>query len=159
MTRIGHAMRMLLCCTFILAAPACDEDIPDDLLLPEPHRHANGLVAFRPDGFDVFDRPGGFGFRESGPIRAPRIAEVWVSDIVPDIAAVGRRRLPGGSTAEYATLRHEGGMGGPEYELVAWRPDGARWIVATERAQSEWGEPDFVVAWALIDRVRIAPAD
>lgn len=159
MTSMGRTVRMLLGCMLILAAAACDEDIPDDLLLPDAHRHASGLVAFRPDGFDVIDRPAGFEFRESGMIRAPRNVEVWLSDIVPDIAAVGRRRLPGGSTAEYATLRHEGGMGGPEYELVAWRPDGARWIVVTERAQSEWGEPDFIVAWALIDRVRIAPVE
>ena len=155
MISIWRGARMLLACMLLLAASACDDDIPDDLLLPEARRHAAGLVAYQPTGFDVLERPDGFRFQEDGMIRAPRILDIWMSDTPPEVDADGRRRLPGGSAAAYAILRHEGGMGGPEYELIAWRPAGNRWIVASERVQSEWGEPDYVIVWAVLDRARI----
>lgn len=160
MISIWRGARMALACTLLLAATACDDDIPDDLLLPEARRHDTGLVAYQPVGFDLSVRPDGFAFQEEGMIRAPRFLEVRFSEAPPAIDADGRRRLPGGGTASYAIIRHEGGMGGPEYELIAWRSAGDRWIVASERAQSEWGEPDYVIVWAVIDRARIdTPAE
>lgn len=146
---------MVVACMLLFAASACDEEMPDDLLLPQALGHDNGLLAFPPRGFDVSEHPGGFRFQESGMIRAPRVLEIRVSDRPPDVGSDGRRRLPGGATVPYALIRRDGGMGGPEYELIAWRSDGPRWIVVRERVQSEWGEPDFILAWAVIARARI----
>lgn len=154
-TCMWRGAQILLAGMLLIAASACDEDIPDDLLLPQALEHDNGLLAFPPKGFDVSEFPGGFRFQQSGMIRTPRVLEVWVGDAAPGVGADGRRRLSGGESVPYSIIRREGGMSGPEFELIAWRSHGSRWIVVSERVQSEWGEPDFVLAWALIARARI----
>lgn len=154
--RIRCRARALLAGAVVLLAAACDGQDADDLLLPEEHRHANGLAVRPPVGFDMREAPDGFRFREAAMIRSPRLVHVTLIEAPPDLTADGRRQLPGGAMASHATIRLNGGSGGAEYQLILWRPLDDRWLVVEERAQSEWGEPGFAVAWALIDLARAA---
>ena len=138
----------------LLAGAGCDETPPDELLLARVVQHANGLVVPPPAGFEVVVQSDGFQFRERGDIRAPRLVEAALGDSPPAIAADGHRRLPGGGRAAYASRTLNGGSGGTEYALIAWRAADDRWIVVRGQAQSEWGEPGFPVVWAMIDRAR-----
>ncbi len=155
LTRLRRAAWTALASAALLVVPAaCDGDDPQDLLLQQVHRHANGLIVPQPDGFEVIENPDGFLFREEGMIRAPRLLQVSLSPVPPHFDADGRRPLPDGETASHATIRREGGSGGRLYELIVWRPVDGGWIVISELAQSEWGTPRFSVAWALIERTR-----
>ncbi len=156
MAGMRHIAGWILVCAVLLG---CDEAPPDPLLLPEMLRHANGLTVPRPDGYEVFEQADGFLFREAGDIRSPRSLEVVIGRTLPDLAIDGHRQLPGGGTAAYAARTLNGGSGGTEYALVAWRRVDGRLIVFREQAQSEWGEPGFALIWAVIDRTGIRPAD
>lgn len=151
--------RMLLAWAVLLLAVSCEEPAEFDVTLHEELRHADGLVVRRPDRYHVIESVEGIAFQEDGNIRSARHVRVTRRTRAPSIAPEGSRDLPGGATARYAMETGEGGSGGTEYKLTVWRPAGDAWIVVSETAQAELGEPGFFVAWALIDQARIEGAD
>ena len=50
-----------------------------------------------------------------------------------------------------------GGSGGEEYELRAWRRARDGHLLYTQRDQSELGEPDFDLAWIVIEGTKLVP--
>ncbi len=150
-------LRLLLVCAVLPLALSCKEQGDVEVTLREELRHANGLAVRRPDGFRAVEEAGGFAFEEDGMIRSPRYLRVLRLEQAPSQAPKGSRELEGGARASYAVERRSGGSAGDEYELTAWRAAGGLWIVVSETAQSEAGEPDFPAAWALIADARIDP--
>jgi len=151
-----HCLRILLVCAVLLPALSCKEQGEAEVTLQEELRHANGLTVRRPDGFRTIEEACGFAFEEEGMIRSPRVLRVLRLEQAPSHASPGSRKLESGTTASYAIERRSGGSGGDEYEFTVWRATDGLWIVVSEAAQSEAGEPNFATAWALIDHARIA---
>ena len=151
-------LRNLLICALVPVVLSCEEQGDVTVALQEEVRHANGLTVRRPEGFRTIEEAGGFAFEEEGMVRSPRFLRVRRSEQAPDKAPQGSRTLASGADASYAVEQRSGGSGGDEYELIVWRPAEGGWIVVSETAQSELGEPDFVAAWALIDDAGIAAA-
>ncbi len=151
-------LKVLLICALVPLALSCDEQGELKVTLQEEVRHANGLAVRRPDGFRTIEEGGGFAFEEEGMVRSPRFLRVRRVEQAPSQTSQDSRELEGGASANYTVERRSGGSGGDEYELTVWRAAEGSWIVVSETAQSELGEPDFALAWALIDQARIAAA-
>ena len=149
-------LRILLICAALPLALSCEEQADVEVTLREELRHANGLAVLRPDGFRAIEEAAGFAFVEEGMIRAPHYLRILRLEQAPPQAPQGSRKLESGASASCAVARRSGGSAGNEYELTAWRAAGDSWILVSEIAQSEMGEPNFATAWALIDQARIA---
>jgi hypothetical protein len=149
-------LRILLICAVLPLALSCEEQGDVEVTLQEELRHANGLAVRRPDGFRAIEEAAGFAFEEEGMIRSPRFLRVLRLEQAPSQEPTGSRKLESGVSASYAVEKRSGGSAGDEYELTAWRAAGDSWIAVSETAQSELGEPDFAVAWVLVDQARIA---
>ncbi len=149
-------LRNLLICALVPLALSCEEEGNVKLTLQEEVRHANGLAVRRPDGFRTIEEAGGFAFEEEGMMRSPRFLRVSRVEQAPSQTPQDSRELEGGASASYTVERRSGGSGGDEFALTAWRSTDGGWIVVSEVAQSERGEPDFAAAWALIGSARVA---
>ena len=149
-------LRVLLICAALPLALSCEEQGDAEVTLQEEMRHANGLTVRRPDGFRAIEEAGGFAFEEEAMIRSPRFLRVLHQEQAPSQAPDDSRKLESGESASYALERRSGGSGGDEYKLTVWRAAEGGWIVVSETAQSERGEPDFALAWVLIDQARVA---
>jgi len=153
---MGVWLRILLICAVLPLALSCEEQGDSGVTLKEEVRHASGLAVRRPDGFRPIEEAGGFAFEEEAMVRSPRFLRVLLQEQAPSQEPSGSRKLESGASASYVLERRSGGSGGDEYELTVWRAADGSWIVVSETAQSELGEPDFALAWALIDEARIA---
>lgn len=118
--------------------------------------HPNGLQLSRPRGFQDIQTEHGFTLSESGGIRSPRKIEIELVKDQPDIQQPRQRPLPAGAVARFSIREVGAGSAGPEYEFRASEEVGERWIVVIASAQSERGEPDFALAWQVLESARLS---
>jgi hypothetical protein len=118
--------------------------------------HPNGLQLSRPPGFQDIQTEHGFTLSESGDIRTPRKIEIELVNDQPVMQQPRQRALPAGAVARFSIREVGVGSAGPEYELRASEEVGDRWIVVIASAQSERGEPDFALAWQVLESARLS---
>ena len=69
-----------------------------------------------------------------------------------------KTRTIGDVEVRYTILDLEGGgSGGEAYRLSAWRPARAGHLLYVQEDQSEWGQPDFDLAWTVIEGTKLSP--
>ena len=120
--------------------------------------HANGLRVDRPPGFAESATANGFSLDEKGDIRSPRSMTIELVVHPPAVRHPEERSLPNGGVAGFAVREVGAGSAGTEYELSASQRIGDRWIALRATAQSEDGQPDFAVAWRVLERARLSAA-
>jgi hypothetical protein len=129
----------------------------------EPSReqlgHPNGLRLPPPPGFLRTQTEYGFTLSEGGDLRTPRTIEITRAKEPPAIRQPQTRGLATGATARFSVQEVGSGSAGAQYELRASKQLGSSWIVVVATAQSERGEPDFALAWQLLDSAEISGAD
>lgn len=149
----------------IAAAPACRDRRPaPPAVATVTHVHPNGLVLTIPDAIGTqrlaVDRtPTGFSVHgEPGNARTPTSARVTLNAGAATPPGVWpKARTVRGATIRYAVVTFpEVGSGGPEYELRAWEPARTGHIAYLQHVQTE-GEPDFAIAWAVIEGTKLSP--
>ena len=118
--------------------------------------HPTGLRAPLPTAFTQVSNDAGFVFVEAGDLRSPLTLEIELRDAPPTFASAKERWLSRGDVAVYRVSELAGGSGGVEYELVATKPAGARWIVVTAFQQAQGAAPRFETAWGVLDRAGLA---
>ena len=60
-----------------------------------------------------------------------------------------------GQEIHYIVVEDEGGSAGPGFELRAWKKTKNRIVLITSYTQTELGQPNFDLAWAIISTVDI----
>ncbi len=93
-------------------------------------------------------------FMEAGARRSPMVIELWLVDRPPAGGVNIEERTLDGHAVRYVEETREGGSGGPQHLLRAWRTVGARTLVMEARVQRERGRPDFDVAWQTFASAR-----
>lgn len=121
-----------------------------DIVFSEKLDHPGGLRAELPDGYRAEQRPQGYRFSSPENTRLVRWIEITETVTPPHI-------VPSGETVVERSSHHiletmGGGSGGTEYQLIAWKAAGDRFITVTAIEQTEWGTPDFAAAWAVLKR-------
>ena len=67
-------------------------------------------------------------------------------------------RTVGDVDVHYTILDLEGGgSGGEAYRLSAWHSARAGHLLYVQEDQSEWREPDFALAWSVIQGTKLSP--
>jgi hypothetical protein len=134
----------------------CKEEKIRYLLIEEVVEHPSRLNVPVPVGFTARDLGERLSLREAGLTRGSVSLEFSVlTDEPAKSDSPETRQTATGEDALFRETREDGGMGGPEYTLEAWRAaslDGEpAWIHMRAHAQREHGEPDFSLAWAIFD--------
>lgn len=126
--------------------------------------HPNGLSLALPERLDgrslsVKQTETGFDIQDGRSAR-------YVTHVIVDLragatappGAFPKTRAIGGRTIHYVVAEAEGpaGSGGPEYDLRAWEPARGGHVAYASREQTE-GEPDFSLAWTVIERLTPPP--
>ena len=135
--------------------PACFEDIPDAGAMATA-THRNGLRIVASVDYTITETTDGFQLR---PVTARREVDETVIEVhdAPPTASgdIQTKRTEAGKVA-YTVQALNGGSGGTEYALTAWRPMGERWIVMTAVQQREWGKPGFVEVWNMFETATLS---
>jgi hypothetical protein len=107
------------------------------------------IVKEQPDGFEVRREH----TRTVGPVTVKLVPGVpsplgyW-----PDTRTVG------GAEVHYIIVDLKGGgSGGEQYQLTAWRRARNGHLLYDQFEQSEMGEPDFELAWSVIEGTKLSP--
>ncbi|MGH1343537.1 MAG: Tsi3 family protein [Nannocystales bacterium] len=109
-----------------------------------------------PDGFRADHVENRMTFTESGALRSPMVIELWLAAGPPTPATSLEQRSLTGGPVRYVEEVREGGSGGSEHVLLAWRAVGERTLVMEASAQRESGKPNFAVAWQALEGARVA---
>lgn len=136
-----------------LSLSACAEN--DVVTCAQNLTHSEGFTACVPEGFESTMGPTGFEFVETGNLRTPKIIKL---EILPGGSESYRldqsRALDGiGQTVRYGVRELGSGSAGTEYQLLAYLDFNGRGLLVTAREQTEFGQPDFATAWAVLDRI------
>ena len=118
--------------------------------------HRNGLRIVASVSYTITETADGFELRPATARREVDETVIEVHDRPP--AATGdiqTKRTEAGKVA-YTVQALNGGSGGTEYALTAWRPMGERWIVLTAVQQREWGKPGFVEVWNMLETATLS---
>ena len=122
--------------------------------MPDSTVQYAGLTAEMPQGYRPDHFEDRMTFMESGALRSPMMIELWLAEEPPaDVTRVQERTLSG-RPVRYAEETREGGSGGPQHVLRAWRAAGGRTLLMEAKAQRESGKPDFDVAWQTFASAR-----
>ena len=122
------------------------------------HVHANGLQLSAAETCQVRTTPVGFVIVSSinDHLRYPFQVSVELLETQPQATGHRVRYLGSGRILWYsATHPEESGMGGPEWEMIAFEHVGNRWIRYREDKQDEW-EPDEL--WDIAQGLRYLPS-
>lgn len=114
--------------------------------------HRNGLVVVLPTPMSV--EPTETGYRlspvDGHMLRSPWSIEVLLDDgPVPADGSLGRLRADD-IEFPYKVDRFDGGSGGTEYVLNAWKALDAGHILLIQSEQTEFGQPDFALGWSIL---------
>lgn len=136
-----------------LSLSACAED--DAVACAENLTHSTGFSACLPEGFESTMGPTGFEFVEVGNLRTPKIIKLeTLSGGARSYRLDQSRTVDGiGQTVRYGVSELGSGSAGTEYQLMAYLEFNGRGLLVTARAQTEFGQPDFATAWAVLDRI------
>ena len=119
-------------------------------------RHPKGLRIPMPAGFTAETTDHGFLLRPADywELRsATTITIDWTEIAAPEGDWPLRRSL-GGALLRYRIERFEGGNGGPEYLLQAWKPLAGGHVRLEQYVQKEFGRPGFSLGWAVLEGAR-----
>jgi hypothetical protein len=136
-----------------IALPGCMPET-SKVRFSETMSHENGLITQRPEGFEAVSQPAGYDLTESGALRNPM--QITLSLLSPGAAAHDIPRAWFGVFGlHYRITIAEGGSGGSLYNLEASKAFGICRILLQATQQSKDGTPDFLVAWALLEKTAI----
>jgi hypothetical protein len=120
-----------------------------------PRAHPNGLVLTLPAELEraliVEQTEAGFAVEVPGERRIRRSATVALRDGAPP---EGGRRAWSRPGVRYTVVEEDAGSGGTAYLFTGWRACGDRHLRYGSEELSELFEPDFDLAWALVDGAR-----
>lgn len=152
---------LLAACAALCVGCAAREEPPRMKIVKET-QHANGLVVGVPEGFEARRTEYGFGVEASGSanreVRYPAVAYVthFKGDDAPDESSFQTKSI-GGREVRYSVTKSAGGSGGETYLLkVLERVPGGH-LRYSQLTQSEMGEPDFALCWALVGSTKYRP--
>lgn len=156
-----HALPPLLllaACALLCAGCAVYEAPPRLKIVKESH-HPNGLTLGVPEGFEARQTEDGFVVEPSGSqnreVRRPVLANVTLGKgDAPDepsleTKSIGRREV------RYGVTKREGGSGGEVYALNVFERLPGGHVKYSQAMQSDAGEPDFELCWALVYSTRL----
>lgn len=149
-------MVLRLICLIVLVAGAVTWAVTvrgtGEVAFAEKLDHPGGLRAELPAGYRAEQRLEGYRFSPPENTRLVRWIEITETVTPPHV-------VPSGETVVERSSHHileaiGGGSGGTEYQLIAWKAAGDRFITVNAIEQTEWGTPDFAIAWAVLKRSR-----
>ena len=136
----------------IVGLAACDQEQNYDLGDIRTVSHPSGFSVTIPEEWQstiVEDRLSTLGVLQGNPRDSRHtIIHFLEADVARD--ELVRTRILGGERVSYEIVSMEGGMGGPEYGLIAERPLCDETLRLEQWTQREFGQPDFGVAWAIL---------
>lgn len=145
--------RVVLVSGLAALVAGCPADPPVDV---NPFRGLDGIPTLGrgfsvlcPPGFDLVTSAPKVTMSEAGMIRSPMHLAVWRSENAPEFDAPRTHRL-GQARAYFVLEEHEGGSGGPNHVLRAYRSFPGGVIELQAEAQREFGPPDFGIAWTVL---------
>ena len=147
-----RSFALLFACAMLLA---CFEDTPDAGAMATATHH-NGLRIVAPVRYTITETADGFMFQPNPNGRAVQETVIEVLDTPPTATGEIQTKRIGVGKAAYTVQALNGGSGGTEYALTAWRPMGKRWIVMKARQQREWGKPGFDEDWQLFETTTLS---
>lgn len=136
---------------------ACDSaKKKDDFVMrnAKQARHPNGLTVKMPEGYIAKQTDDGFVVEpENNNLRVP--IDIYVSIIRGEKEAEQNSNFRtthlAGKTIRYSIEKGEGGSGGESYSLTAYETVAGGFIKYSQSTQSEFSEPDFALAWQIIE--------
>lgn len=146
---------LLLACSLFYSGCVRADDRPKMKVVKEA-RHANGLTVGLPEGFGARQTEDGFVVEPSGDrnrqLRDPVVAYVSLFKGIGSQDDYGlRAKSVGGREVLYRVTRSENpGSGGDIYALEVSEGVPGGHVEYTQATQSEAGEPDFALCWALV---------
>ncbi len=147
-----RTVALLSACALLLA---CFEDTPD-AGSKATATHQNGLRIVAPVRYAITETADGFQLRPATARREVHETVIEVLDTPPTATGDIRTKRTDAGKAAYTIQALNGGSGGTEYALTAWRPMGKRWAVMTAVQQREWGKPGFVEAWNMFETATLS---
>jgi hypothetical protein len=121
-------------------------------------QHSNGLVVVLPEGYDASPTDDGIVVEPEGhqnrEVRRPVAASVsLVKGEAPEASSLQSKSV-GAKEVRYRVTKGEGGSGGEVYGLEVYERVPGGLIRYTQATQSEAGEPDFALCWALVNSTK-----
>jgi len=116
--------------------------------------HPNGLTVVPPPALTSEQTSDGFVFRPENwrNMRSPKEIRIEVRTSEPAGTWPSGKTL-NGTAIHYRIDSRQGGSGGEERVLEAWKQAGSRWIWLSESTQSETpSDADFNDGWSLLDK-------
>lgn len=141
--------------TVVCALTACEDETATAPRFDGVIAQGTGLTVPVPVGFDHRVTPDGLVFEESGDLRSPRHVRIGFAERRPAFSESASRSIAGG-TADFEVTTLNGGSGGVEYQLTAAKPVAGGWIMVTAVTQTEFGQPSFDLAWAVLEEAYLA---
>jgi hypothetical protein len=155
----------LLACALLFCAGcggAAREATPT-LKMVKESQHPNGLVVGVPEGYEARPTDDGFVFEplrnENIRVRYPVTTYVvLVKGDAPEESSL-RSKSVGGKEVRYRVTRtEEPGSGGDYYALNVFERVPGGHIKYSQAQQSDLGEPDFALCWALVGSTKYQPS-
>jgi hypothetical protein len=149
-------LALLLAACALLCSCRADvyEAPPPGLKIVKESQHANGLTVGVPEGFEARQTDDGFVVEPSGgknrEVRHPVVANVVLAEGDAPDGASSRTKSVGGREVRYRVTKGEGGSGGEVYALNVFERVPGGHVKYSQAMQSEMGEPDFALCWALV---------
>ncbi len=141
--------------TLVCVLTACEDESATAPRFDGVIAHESGLMAPAPIGFDHRVTPDGLVFQESGGLRSPRYVRIGYVKKRPAFLESASRSIAGG-TADFEVTTLNGGSGGVEHQLMAAKSVAGGWITVTAVTQTEFGQPSFDLAWAVLEEAYLA---
>ena len=147
---------LLLALALLCSACArAGEQGPPPMKIVKESQHANGLTVGVPEGFEARQTEDGFVVEPAGNknLQARFPVAAGVSLVKGGDAASEpslQSRSLGGKDVRYRVTKSEGGSGGETYTLNVFEPTPGGHVRYSQAMQSEVGEPDFALCWALV---------
>jgi hypothetical protein len=141
----------VICC---LVLAACQRDI-SSIEMVEVLQHENGLIVNRPKGLVAQKTQTGFTMTDAASVRNPLTITIGIYPLSKDANLAPSWFGLFGS--RYRVRKSEGGSGGEDYRLTATASLQECWLVISANQQAEFGEPNFLEAWAILDTASAGP--
>lgn len=130
------------------------------VLFDMPLAHANGLRIDRPKGFFETELPDGFVLSQISAPDHPMEISLQALDEKPGAYGASERPLSWiAGRATYVIRRRNTAELGDHYQLMAFRRERKSWLLLTATVKSSWQEPQFDIAWAILDQAQMTDPD
>lgn len=156
---IKHARRPLLLAACALLCAGCAVfEAPSRFKIVKETHHPNGLTLGVPEGFEARQTGDGFVVEPAGnqnrEVRRPVVVNIALGKgDAPDEPSLETKSL-GRREVRYGVTKREGGSGGEVYAFDAFERVPGGHVRYSQAMQSDAGEPDFGLCWALVVSTR-----